>query len=186
MEAKRVGAILPSLSELRNPSVKPMKPLALSDRHVVRFFSRMTHLYGHKWSSVYGAAMDGGKLTASARQWAYDLREMTVEQVLAGMTEVERRALEWPPGPIEFKRLCLGIPSLEQVLDRHTDYGPVCMAIRNRLDWYRIDGMGTKDARALASQQVETAVMAMRQTGDLQAIAAPEIAALAAEQSAAA
>lgn len=145
----------------------------LSEAQIVRFFTRMTHLYGHKWASVYGAAMADGKLTPSAHQWAYDLREMTTAQVLAGLAEVERRALEWPPGPIEFKRLCLGIPSLEQVLDRSTDYGPVCAEIRKRLDWFRIDGMATRDARELASQQVERAVLALRQTGELQALAAP-------------
>lgn len=148
--------------------------MALSERHVVRFFTRMAHLYGHKWTSVYGVAMDGGKLTPSAHQWAYDLRDMTPEQVVRGLAEVERRGLEWPPGPIEFKRLCLGIPSLAQVLDRSTDYGPVCAEIRNRLDWYRIDGLATKDARELAQQQVETAVLKMRHTGLLQALAAPQ------------
>jgi hypothetical protein len=111
--------------------------------------------------------------TASARQWAYDLRDMTPEQVALGVMETERRGLEWPPGPIEFKRLCLQIPSLEQLLDRQTDYGPVCAEIRGRLDWYRIDGMATKDARQLAAQQLETAVQNLRQSGALQALAAP-------------
>lgn len=174
MEARRIGAILPLPNRQQKPNDSQTIPLALSDRHVVRFFTRMTHLYGHKWASVYGSAVDAaGKLTASARQWAYDLRELTVEQVLLGMNEAEKRGLEWPPGPIEFKRLCLGIPSLAQVLDRQTDYGPVCTEIRKRLDWYRLDGMDTKSARDLASQQLETAVLKM-QTGLLRELAAPQ------------
>ena len=145
----------------------------LADRLVVRFFTRMLHLYGHKWASVYGAATVNGKLTPSARQWAYDLRDMTPEQVALGVAETERRGLEWPPGPIEFKRLCLQVPSLEQLLDRQTDYGPVCAEIRKRLDWFRIDGLDTKRARELAGQQLERAVLNMRQSGVLQALAAP-------------
>jgi hypothetical protein len=49
----------------------------------------------------------------------------------------------------------------------------VCAEIRGRLDWYRIDGMATKDARQLAAQQLETAVQNLRQNGALQALAAP-------------
>ena len=139
----------------------------------MKLFARMKHLYGHKWASVYGSATDAVGLSLSARQWLYDLRDMTPEQVAAGVAETERRALEWPPGPIEFKRLCMGIPSLEQLLDRSTDYGPVCTEIRKRLDWYRIDGMTTENARRLAEQQLERSVMAMRQSGELQALAAP-------------
>src|SRR5690349_20901788 len=123
-ETKRLGAILPSLNELRKPSESRPGGPQLSDRHIVRFFTRMAHLYGHKWISVYGDAAKGGALTTSARQWLYDLRDMTPEQVALGVAVVERRGLEWPPGPIEFKRMCLQIPSLEQLMDRQTDYGP--------------------------------------------------------------
>lgn len=141
---------------------------------VIQLFFRMTHLYGHKWVSVYGQpTRPDGSLTVSAEQWLYDLRDMTPEQVAAGVAETERRALEWPPGPIEFKRLCMGIPSLEQLLDRSTDYGPVCAEIRSRCDWYRIEGMASDKARELAGQQLERAVMAMRESGQLQALAAP-------------
>ena len=145
----------------------------VTDAHIVRLFTRMTHLYGHKWVSVYGNATANGKPTPSARQWLYDLRDMTPEQVALGVMETERRGLEWPPGPIDFKRLCLQIPSLEQLLDRGTDYGPVCSELRNRLDWYRIEGMSREQARELASQQMERAVLSMRATGTLQALAAP-------------
>lgn len=150
-----------------------MKTSGLSDRHVVRLFTRMAHLYGHKWVSVYGDAVANGKPTASARQWLYDLRDMTPEQVALGVAETERRGLEWPPGPIEFKRLCLQIPSIQQLLDRGTDYGPVCAAIRKRCDWFRIEGMASDKARELAGQQLERAVLNMRASGELQALAAP-------------
>lgn len=133
----------------------------------------MKHLYGHKWASVYGAATEPGGLSLSARQWLYDLRDMTPEQVALGVAETERRGLEWPPGPIEFKRLCLQIPSLEQLMDRATDYGPVCREIRKRCDWFRIEAMASDKARELAGQQLERAVLNMRQTGELQALAAP-------------
>lgn len=134
----------------------------------------MAHLYGHKWVSVYGSAVDAnGRPTASARQWLYDLRDMTPEQVALGVAETERRGLEWPPGPIEFKRLCLQIPSLEQLLDRRTDYGPVCAAMREKIDWFRIGNLGDDQARELAAQQLERAVLSMRQSGELQALAAP-------------
>lgn len=141
--------------------------------HIVKMYARMAHLYGHKWVSVYGAATRDGGLTLSARQWLYDLRDMTPEQVALGVAEVERRGREWPPGPIDFKRLCLQIPSLEQLLDRGTNYGPVCAEIRKRLDWFRIDGMASEKARELAGQQMERAVLNMRESGALQALSAP-------------
>ena len=145
----------------------------LDAKHVVRLFSRMLHLYGHRWASVYGVATDGaGKLTPSAQQWLYDLRDLTEHQVAAALETVVRKRLEWPPGPIEFLNLAEGVPSLAEVLDRSNDYGPVCRAIRSRIDWFLLDQMSTEKRRQLAAQQFEVALVGLRRSGELDCVAA--------------
>lgn len=145
----------------------------LSAQHVVRFFNRMAHLYAHKWISVYGdATKPNGELSASAQQWFFDLRDYAPDQVLRGMQIVEKRSPEWPPGPLDFKRMCDGVPTLEEVLDRHNDYGPVCAKIRTRLDWYNLDGMTSKQMHDAADRQYRSAVTSLGNDGTIARISA--------------
>lgn len=144
----------------------------LSDDEIVKFFARMQHLYAHRWTSAYGPAMEGKSLSPAAKQWRYDLREYTRDQVAYGLQRMVDERREWPPGPIEFMGLCDGVPTLAQVLDRDRDYGPVCRAIRARMDWFNLDGMSSEKRRAVGSQQFETALTALRQEGVVRKLAA--------------
>ncbi len=143
----------------------------IEPRHIVRMFSRMTHLYGHKWASVYGAATDAdGKLTASAKQWLYDLRDLTPDALAAGLESVVRKRLRWPPGPIELLDLCEGVPTVVEVLDRDHDYGPLCTAIRRRIDWWAVEGASSDRVVELATTQVERAINALRRSPEAAAL----------------
>jgi hypothetical protein len=145
----------------------------LEAKHIVRMFSRMLHLYGHRWASVYGAATTAdGILSASAQQWLYDLRELTPEKVAHGLEQVVAKRLEWPPGPIEFLNLCEGVPTIAEVLDRDHDYGPICRAIRGRMDWFMLESMSAQQMRQLAQQQIESAIVHLRRSGSLAAVVA--------------
>jgi hypothetical protein len=144
----------------------------ITPRHIVRFFTRMQHLYGHKWTSAYGLAMKGEELTASAKQWLYDLRAYSSDQVAAGLVRMEQRGQDWPPGPSEFRRLCDGIPTIDEVLDRDNHYGLVCEAIRQRLDWYNLDGMSSTQMREAADRQVRAAVTSLAASGAIRKLSA--------------
>jgi hypothetical protein len=143
----------------------------LSDEDTVKFFARMQHLYAHKWSTAYGPPMEGKELSPAAKQWRYDLRDYSREQVAYGLQRIVDLRLEWPPGPIEFMNLCDGVPTVAQVLDRDRDYGPVCRAIRQRMDWYNLDAMSTEKRRAIGSQQFETALTRLRSDGTVKSLA---------------
>lgn len=155
--------------------------MALEAKHVVRLFSRMLHLYGHKWSSVYGTALKpDGVLTSSALQWQHDLRDYSPEQVAVGVQAVMDKRLEWPPGPIEFADLCDGVPSVAEILDRSNDYGPVCASIRANLDWYTIEGLPSGKVAEAVRFGRERALTRFRANGTMAAIREKQRAALAA------
>jgi hypothetical protein len=141
----------------------------VGEKHIVRLFTRMLHLYAQKWSSVYGVATKAdGSLTAAARQWLYDLRTLSPQQVAFGLNAVFEKRLEWPPGPIDFMNLCEGVPTLGEVLDRANDYGPVCKAIRAKMNFFNLDELPSTKMRAAAATQLEQAVVTLRRSGALQ------------------
>jgi hypothetical protein len=140
----------------------------LTDAQVVRLFARMRHLWGHRFSSHYGEAVDdAGNLTPSARHWQHDLADYTAEQVAAGMAQAVTRRLQWPPGPVELMSLCDGLPMLAQILDRGNDYGPVCTAIRRGIDWYTLEALPAAEMRRAAEFAAERAVQGLRSSGQL-------------------
>lgn len=82
-----------------------MPVLSHGEPVVIRFFSRMTHMFGHKWASVYGEAMLNGKLSPAAILWAQDLSRLTLEQITHGIDAIYALTPEWPPNPMDFIRL---------------------------------------------------------------------------------
>lgn len=146
----------------------------------------MAHLYGHRWVSMCGDAMTPDGLTPSAKQWLQDLKHYTPEQVAVGIQAVVDKRLEWPPGPIEFANLCDGIPTAAEVLDRANDYGPVCAAIRKRIDWFAVDGMSSAKADKEVKRRMERALTSMRADGTMLAIRHSQRLALSADSAGAA
>lgn len=160
----------------------------LNEAHIVRFFTRMQHLYAHKWERAYGPAIVGEghavQLSPSAQQWLADLADYSAEQILVGLAALQAKRLEWPPGPLEFMDLCDEIPSIDQVLDRENDYGAVCAAIRGRMDWYRLEAMSATEAQREVARRRETVLMTMRRNGGLQQLSVQRATALAQERAA--
>lgn len=66
----------------------------------------MTHLFGHKWASVYGEAMAGRNLTPSAKHWLHDLSALSAADIGRGLESVVALRPEWPPNPMEFATIC--------------------------------------------------------------------------------
>jgi hypothetical protein len=99
----------------------------LSDTDIAHIWRRMVGLYGHKWGSQYGRAINEQKrLSGLAREWQRGLAGITTEQLKVGFGMLEAEILttqgeSWPPSWIEFKKLCLSpllanVPSLDTIV----------------------------------------------------------------------
>lgn len=83
---------------------------------MANLWERLTHLYGHKFTSTFGeAAVKDGKLTGAAQTWASGMRGLTGEQIAQGLRACFDRAEalppgkeDWPPTAPEFVAMCKG------------------------------------------------------------------------------
>lgn len=74
---------------------------------MANLWERLTHLYGHKFTSTYGeVAVKNGKLTGAAQTWASGLRGINGDQLADGLRACVSRADPWPPSLPEFVALC--------------------------------------------------------------------------------
>ena len=75
----------------------------------MHLWERMTHLYGHKFSAVFGerATRPDGSLTDVAQTWAGGLRGITGAQLAAGLRTCIGSGDAWPPSLPEFRAMCL-------------------------------------------------------------------------------
>lgn len=94
----------------------------LSDRVMTKIWVRMLAIYGHKWSSHLGAAVDDkGELSESARTWQKGLVGVTVDNLKTAFDALILKNHEWPPSLPEFRKLCLSgvkanAPSLDEIV----------------------------------------------------------------------
>ncbi len=58
-------------------------------------------MFGHKWVSSYGAAIDPDKV------WFATLGGVSDEQIKEGLKRLAESGQEWPPSAPEFRKLCL-------------------------------------------------------------------------------
>ena len=85
----------------------------LSDTVMAHIWRRMIGLYGHKWGSQYGRAINEKKqLSGLARDWQRGLSGITPEQLAVGFSALEKAILlapeeSWPPAWPDFRKLCL-------------------------------------------------------------------------------
>ena len=75
----------------------------------MHLWERMIHLYGHKFSAVFGerATRPDGLLTDVAQTWAGGLRGITGAQLAAGLRTCIGSGNEWPPSLPAFRAMCL-------------------------------------------------------------------------------
>ena len=86
----------------------------LSQQAIDRLFMRMQSIYRQKWSSQFtasaGKAAKGGDAAYQviSAEWAKTLGDLDLEQIGHGIQRMKDspRFDEWPPSPVQFRRLC--------------------------------------------------------------------------------
>ena len=94
----------------RNARVLPAtNSSALDARRIVNLWERMIHLYGHRFSAVFGerAMRPDGSLTDVAHTWAGGLRGITGAQLAVGLRSCIESGTEWPPSLPAFRAMCI-------------------------------------------------------------------------------
>jgi hypothetical protein len=81
------------------------RPLGLSALETL--WTRFAEIYGHKWSSSYGAEPND--------TWAKGLAGISGEQIAVGLRACLTSADPWPPTLPQFRAMCLGIPEFSTV-----------------------------------------------------------------------
>lgn len=66
--------------------------------HIDRIWERMSQIFGHKWSSSFGAE--------PSETWLAGLIDMTEEEIRTGLVACLNWAEEWPPTLPQFRSLC--------------------------------------------------------------------------------
>ena len=104
---------------------------ALNSRMIVNLWERMTHLYGHRFSAVFGerATRPDGSLTDVAQTWAGGLRGITGAQLAAGLRTCIGSGTEWPPSLPAFRAMCLPerVPRCHQEACTRTDLAYIAL-----------------------------------------------------------
>lgn len=124
------------------------QPANLSFAKFSEFFAIMGGLFGHRWTSQYGDDPGGN----SAKVWIDSLNKLTVRQIAEGVKFYRAESLgEWPPTIPEFRRVCLGAPSIAQVKAdiRNSTVTPFSLMVRGHIDTYRLKQSSQKDADRL-------------------------------------
>ncbi|MGZ8220019.1 MAG: hypothetical protein ACXWT0_00075 [Methylobacter sp.] len=92
----------------------------LSAPVITKIWKRMVAIYGHKWSSHLGDAMDGVELSEAAKTWQLGLTGVTVDQLGLGFQALISSGKDWPPSLTEFRKLCVSqgasVRSLNEVV----------------------------------------------------------------------
>lgn len=83
----------------------------------------MGEVYGHKWVSGYGEALNkDGSLASVAETWLVGLTGVNAEQFASGLEVCVKSGEPWPPTLPEFREMCLG----KRLNEFGLDYVPEC------------------------------------------------------------
>ena len=97
----------------------------------MHLWERMIHLYGHKFSAVFGerAMRPDGSLTDVAHTWAGALRGITGAQLAAGLRSCIASGTEWPPSLPAFRAMCLPehVPRCHQNITGRADLAYIAL-----------------------------------------------------------
>jgi len=79
----------------------------LTPRAIAALWSRFNHIYGHRWESAYGSALnERDELTEVAKTWSRALAEFGPDQLAHGLRACLDRSDSWPPTLPEFIQQC--------------------------------------------------------------------------------
>lgn len=140
-----------------------------------RIWVRMLAIYGHKWASHLGYALDdAGLLSESAKTWQAGLCGVSPDNLRTAFDALVLKHHDWPPSLPEFRALCLskaaeGVPSLDEVVARlvmvsnrrgslAARYGhPLVLAIarQDSVDMFAIRTAKTGEARRMVKDAYE-------------------------------
>lgn len=70
-------------------------------RKVETLWSLMTQMFGHRWASSYGDAVDPDGV------WRASLKGISEQLVKQGLNQVAESGLSWPPSAPEFRAMCM-------------------------------------------------------------------------------
>lgn len=134
-----------------------------------RFWLRMAGMFGHSWTSQYGAAPDG----IGGDTWSAALGGLTTQHIALGLTALSRIPADWPPTAPKFRSLCLGIPSLAEarVMMRAglADPAPFARLLWSYLDGYRYRQSPADVADRMLREAYELAVAFVMEGGAMPA-----------------
>jgi len=120
----------------------------MSDEMLRRVWERMAAVFPNVWRAAMGDSPnkpDGG-LTVAGDTWAKGLSGITGQQLAVGLRAVIANASNWPPTLGEFRALCEGLPTFEDVEHelrpgRSVDPSPFA-----RLVWQMLDSWAYRHA----------------------------------------
>lgn len=137
-------------------------------------------MYPNKWRSAMGESPHhpeklengepnprAGELTIYADTWAKGLAGLSGEQLATGLEACLTRAGDWFPEIQEFRELCLGIPTLQQVradmARTNEERAPFTVMVGRNLDGYRYRMVDAKESdRMLRDAYAEARDAVMR------------------------
>lgn len=97
----------------------------------------MAAMFGHTWSSQYGASPSG----EAGDTWATALGGITPAQIAVGLRAVLASGAEWPPSAPRFRAMCLAIPPIaavqREMLNNGAERSAFCRLVWQYLDGYR-------------------------------------------------
>lgn len=113
-----------------------------------RVWERMAAVFPNVWRSAMGDSPNkpDGALTVAGDTWAKGLAGISGQQLAAGLRAVIANASSWPPTLGEFRALCEGLPTFEDVEHelrpgRSVDPSPFA-----RLVWQMLDSWAYRHA----------------------------------------
>ena len=152
----------------------------LGERTLRRVWERMGAMYPNKWRATMGDSPHqpdklangesnprAGQLTIYADTWAKGLAGLSHEQLAAGLAACLTRAGDWFPEVQEFRELCLGIPTLQQVradmARANQERAPFTVLVGRNLDGYRYRMVDARESdRMLREAYAEARAAVMR------------------------
>lgn len=120
-------------------------------------------MYGHRWTATFGetAINAQGELTETAKTWASALRDVTGDQLAAGLRACLEREDTWPPALPEFKQLCDGKIN-KKVNEFGLDYVPEYYRTQNRIT--DRDRILSSDARERNRAQISERIAELKKS----------------------
>ncbi len=116
-----------------------MAPPGRREAILRELWGQMTAIYGHRWTSAYGA----DPATGAGQVWGEGMIGLTPRQIRTGAAacrDGHGPADGWPPTLPQFRELCLGLPPLAEVraelADRDGERTPFGLLVARSLDMW--------------------------------------------------